>query len=486
MLLSWEPAHFRAALMYRQQPEAHRTMADHVPTDPAPRKRDDRGRGHSVAGYLKAIVNNSATPGVVLIICTALALAAANSGLADHYRSLFHTKLGIGIGSMTLSMELHHWINDGLMAIFFFAIGLEIKRELLIGQLSSIKRSALPIIGALGGMVVPAAMYAALNYSGPGSRGWGIPMATDIAFALGVLSLLGDRVPSALKVFLLALAIVDDLGAVLVIAIFYTDTIAFTPLLAALGGLLLAVGLNASKVRAPAWYALVGVVVWFCMLRSGVHATIAGVLMGFAIPVKTLYDGPTWLASIEHAIARYRKVLAVHDPESNEELGERQEIVHRIESATEKAQSPLIRLEHGLAPWVAFFIMPVFAFTNAGVAISSDRIGETLASPIAWGVFLGLFLGKQIGVFLFCWLGVKLGVAALPQGTRWKQFYGVAILAGIGFTMSLFVTELSFKGSAELIDLSKIAVLAASLLAGIMGYVWLRALSRRRDEGWYR
>lgn len=454
--------------------EKNISMADQPKTD-----NHGDGQRRSIITESKELFNKPATPGIVLLLCTALALVAANSGLAHAYHQFFATPVTIGFGSFALAMPLHHWINDGLMAIFFFAIGLEIKRELLIGQLSSIKRSALPILGAIGGMVVPAAIYAALTSGGPGARGWGIPTATDIAFALGVMSLLGDRVPSALKVFLLALAIVDDLGAVLVIAIFYTDTISLLPLLIAIGGWCIAIGMNAGKVRGPIWYGVIGIIVWIGMLQSGVHATIAGVLMGFAIPVRTLYDGPTWLNALESSIARYRRILDTRIPDSHEELGIRQEIVHRIEVATERAQSPLIRLEHGLAPWVSYLIMPVFAFTNAGVEISGESFGHALSSNIAWGIFLGLFFGKQIGIFLFSWLGVKLGIAAMPGQTRWKQFYGVAILGGIGFTMSLFVTELSFKKSAELTGEAKISIIVASLFAGIAGYLWLTMLKRK-------
>lgn len=426
-----------------------------------------------------ALFGSPTAPGLLLIACTALALTAANSGLAAGYASFFHQEISIGAGRFLLAMPLHTWINDGLMAIFFFAIGLEIKRELLVGHLSSFKRSALPIVAALGGMVVPGLIYAAFNVGGPGLHGWAIPTATDIAFAVGVLALLGDRVPPPLKVFLLALAIVDDLGAVAVIATFYTESIAPGALAIAGVGLLVAVGMNTARVRTPAAYAVIGAVVWLAMLKSGVHATIAGVLMGFTIPVRTAYDGRGWLRSLEAAVDRYRTVLGMHTPDSREELGARQTIIHEIERSTEKAQSPLIRLEHTLGPWVTFLIMPIFAFTNAGVAISGGSISSAAGDPVAWGVLLGLFLGKQVGVFLFGWTAVRLRLAMLPAGTRWSQYYGVAIIAGIGFTMSLFVTELSFDGRHELAETAKLAILVASGLSGIAGYVWLRIASRR-------
>ncbi len=420
-----------------------------------------------------------AAPGVLLIACTLVALIAANSAAADAYADLLATRFSIGIGPWGLAKPLSLWINDGLMAIFFFAIGLEIKRELLVGQLSSVKRASLPILAAVGGMLVPAAIFASMNHGTHGAHGWAIPMATDIAFAVGVLSLLGNRIPPSLKVFLLALAIVDDLGAVLVIAIFYTETISLVPLAIAIGGWLVAIGLNAARFRAPGWYAVIGIVVWLGMLKSGVHATIAGVLMGFAIPVKRLYDGPRWLETLQGLTDRDRTLLTVHEPDSHEELGARQEVVHAVEEATERAQSPLVRLEHGLAPWIAFAIMPIFAVANAGVPISMATLGAAAADGITWGVFLGLFVGKQIGVFLFSWLAVRLNLGERPAGTSWRQLYGVAILAGIGFTMSLFVTELSFPGHAELADMAKMAILAASFLAGGVGYLWLRAVPER-------
>ncbi|HVZ41130.1 MAG TPA: Na+/H+ antiporter NhaA [Candidatus Kapabacteria bacterium] len=434
-----------------------------------------------VAGVerVKALLARPEMPGMVLIACTALALLAANTGIADWYHHLLELPGTMELGPLHASMSLHGWVNDGLMAIFFFAIGLEIKRELLIGHLSSFRRSALPILGAIGGMAVPAAIYAAFNAGGPGLYGWGIPMATDIAFAVGVLSLLGSRIPPALKVFLLALAIADDLGAVIVIAVFYSTSISLLPLLLAIAGWLVAIAMNARHVRAPLWYVVVGIPVWFCMYKSGVHATIAGVMMGLAIPVRTLYDGSQWLIAMEKALARYRGMLTGHHTAGHEELGTRQEAVHEIEKATEKGQSPLIRLEHALAPWVSYAIMPAFALANAGVTISRGSIGDLFANGIAPGVFVGLLLGKQAGVFLFCWLAVRTRVAEMPRGTTMPQFYGASMLAGIGFTMSIFVTELSFNGQEPFTSMAKLAILCASLLAGVLGYLWLRIALRR-------
>ncbi len=416
------------------------------------------------------------TGGIVLMIAAVLALIAANSPLAGLYHDLFHAPVTIGVGPWVLDRTLHFWINDGLMSIFFFAIGLEIKREVLVGQLSSLRRSALPLAGALGGMIVPALIFSLLNAGGTGSSGWGIPMATDIAFALGVLALLGRRVPGSIHVYLMALAVADDLGAVLVIAIFYSQQIVLTALAVAVAGLGAAFTLNALNVRHPLWYSLIGIVVWLAFLKSGVHPTIAGVLLGLTIPVRALYDGQRWLHRVESLLRRYRNLVADGELDEHGEIALRQSYVHRIESASEGALSPLTRLEHALRPWVAFVIMPVFAFANAGVAISPEAIGAAVASSVTWGAFLGLLVGKQAGVFLFSWGAVRLRLAQRPEGASWRQLYGAALLAGIGFTMSLFITELAFPGSGAEVDAAKVGILAASLAAGIVGYLWLRRL----------
>ena len=412
--------------------------------------------------------------GVVLIIATVIALVAANSPLADGYHHLLETPLSIGVGDHTLNHSLHFWINDGLMVIFFFMIGLEIKREALVGELASIRQAALPIAGALGGMIAPALIFTALNAGGAAGRGWGIPMATDIAFALGILSLLGDRVPIALKVFLAALAIADDLGAVLVIAIFYTGTIALAPLAIAGAGLLLALGFNRLGVRSPIPYSIVGVIIWVAFIQSGVHPTIAGVLLGFTIPVRQIYDSDRWLASVQEAIGRYRAAIGQAGLDDREEMSQRQAAVHDIENASEKALSPLVRLEHGLQPWVAFAIMPLFALANAGVPISGESLGSAFGSGITWGIVLGLFIGKQLGIFGFAWLAIRAGLAAKPTGTSWSALYGAAILGGIGFTMSLFVTELAYAPHPEFAADAKVGILVASIVAGAVGYLVLK------------
>ena len=446
-------------------------------------RTDNPTRRPGAAGAMARLMKLPAVPGLLLILCTLLALVAANTSLAGGYHHLLETDITLTVAGRGLSRPLHFWINDGLMAIFFFAVGLEIKREILIGQLSSLKRAALPVAGAIRGMIVPAAIYAAFNAGGPGSAGWAIPMATDIAFAIGILSLLGSRIPLPLKVFLTALAIVDDMGAVLVIALFYTASIAVGPLLVALGAYLVALLLNRLDLRSPVWYIILGVVVWGGLLLSGVHPTVAGVLMGFAIQVRRIYDGSTWLEQVERGVAGYRRLLHADIPYSDEELGARQEAVHAIEKATEKAQSPLIRLEHALGPWVNFAIMPIFAFANAGVTLDAEGLGAAAGSMVTWGTLVGLLIGKQIGVFSVSWLAVRLGMATLPERTRWKQLYGVSILAGIGFTMSLFIAGLSFGvEEGELLTDAKGAILAASALAGTIGYIVLGRMGAGREE----
>jgi len=415
---------------------------------------------------------------VLLFMATILALVAANSDFADAYHQFITTHVGLRIGEFALDKPIHFWVNDLLMAVFFFAVGLEIKREILVGELASIKKAALPILAAGGGMIVPALIYVYANQGTALLHGWAIPTATDIAFALGVMNLLGKRVPIALTVFLTALAIVDDMGAVVIIALFYTEAIQILPLAVAAAGVAGAVILNASGVRNPVWYALFAPLVWFGLLYAGVHPTIAGVLMGLTIPVRGVYDNETWLANVSGLLMRYREILVERDLEDREELSQRQDAVSAIERVTERAQSPLVRLENLWQPSVAFVIMPLFAFVNAGVAISPQALGAALESSVSIGVFLGLFVGKQIGVFVASWLCVKFNLAALPSNVSWWQIYGVSILAGIGFTMSLFVTELSFDAGSVATDQAKIGILAGSLVAGIMGYVTLRLKAR--------
>ena len=411
--------------------------------------------------------------GVVLIVCTVVALVLANSPWAGAYHHFWETKLGFSLGGRTLSYSLHHWLNDGLMAVFFFMVGLEIKREVLVGELASLKRAALPIAGAIGGMLVPAAIYAALNVGGPGSRGWGIPMATDIAFALGVLALLGPRTPVALKVFLAALAIADDIGAVLVIAVFYTEDISLLSLGAGLAGLVLLALANRLGLRRPAIYLIVGIVVWLAFLFSGVHATVAGVLLAMTIPARTRIDthdflvrGRALLDAFDRAGVEAPNILTNHG---------QQRAIHELEKSAEAAQAPLLRIEHGLQPWVAFGIVPLFALANAGVHLEGS-LAAAFRNPITLGVMLGLLFGKPIGITLVSWLAVKAGVAAMPDHCTWKALFAVSWLGGIGFTMSLFVTTLAFTDETAIAD-AKIGIFAASFAAALVGWMLIRRLA---------
>jgi NhaA family Na+:H+ antiporter len=411
--------------------------------------------------------------GVLLLGCTAVALVLANSPWSGAYRHLWESYATVGVGDFAIRETLQHWINDGLMAVFFLVVGLEIKREVLVGELASLRRAALPLAAALGGMVVPALFYLTLNAGGPGEAGWGIPMATDIAFALGVLALLGSRVPFALKVFLAALAIVDDIGAVLVIALFYTANVSLVALGWGAACLALLVGCNRAGLRHPAPYAIIGLALWLAFLESGVHATVAGVLLAFTIPARTRIDAQEFLTRSRGALDRF---AAAGVGEVNVLTSrEHQSLLHAVESVAEEAQAPLQRLEHRLHGVVSFGIMPLFALANAGVPLTGAA--TALSSPVALGIVLGLLLGKPIGVTLFAWLSVRSGFAERLSGVSWRALHGAGWLAGIGFTMSLFIAGLAFDDPRQLTT-AKIGILAASLCAGLMGWILLRNPSR--------
>ena len=412
----------------------------------------------------QTFIRLEAASGILLLIAAVVALVWANSPLAESYFRLWGTTVTAAVGGFAISKPLLLWINDGLMAIFFFVVGLEIKRELLVGELSDPRKAALSVAAAAGGMVVPAGIYALLNAGGAGASGWGIPMATDIAFALGVLALLGRRVPLTLKVFVTAIAIVDDLGAVLVIAIFYTAKLSLGALGLAAAFLAALVALNLSGVRRPLPYALLGIGMWVAFLKSGVHATLAGVLLALTIPAHRLIDAPGFLRRAGALLAEFAEDVKAGKSEPSED---QQAALRSLEVAAKDLETPLARLEHALHPWVAFLIMPVFALANAGVALG-EGIGATLTSPVTLGIILGLFLGKQLGIVAFSWLSTRLGVAALPEGLGWRQIWGVSLLCGIGFTMSLFIASLAFADPA-LLDSAKVGILAGSLVSGAVG-----------------
>lgn len=405
--------------------------------------------------------------GIILIICTIIALIWANSPFADSYHHLWHTYLTFDFGGYVLKHSLHHWINDGLMVIFFFVVGLEIKRELLVGELSSAKKAALPVAGALGGMILPALIYFYFNGGKEGAAGWGIPMATDIAFVVGIMALLGPKFPFSLKIFILALAIVDDIGAVLVIAIFYTAEISITALIIGAAIILLLIVFNRLGVRSLIVYTIMGIALWLAFLESGVHATVAGVLLAFTIPVSSRINTRKFTTETKQLLDEFEK-SGEHGENvlTNEK---RLTLVQSIEGNCEKILTPLQRFEHLLHPWVAFFIMPVFALANAGVTIGSG-FADALTNPISIGIILGLFLGKQFGIFGFSLLAIKLGLASKPEGVNYTKMYGAGILAGIGFTMSLFIANLAFP-TEELLNIAKVGVLTASLIAGIVGFI---------------
>jgi NhaA family Na+:H+ antiporter len=421
---------------------------------------------------LNKFVKTSAFSGILLMAVTLLALVMANSPLSNAYFSFFQRYFTIAFGSFELSKPLILWINDGLMAVFFFLVGLEIKRETQIGELSSFKTAALPAFAALGGMLVPALFYAIINLNSTGLHGWGIPMATDIAFALGVLVLLGKRVPLALKLFLTALAIIDDIGAVVVIALFYTSQISINALVIAVLLFAILLALNAMKIYRVPIYLVIGTLLWVAMLKSGVHATVAGILLAVAIPGRSKRTVDECVSSNEAVLGRLkdnRDVDDVLDPKRDKKLIA---AIYTIGDNCTHAVSPLLRIENSLHSWVAYFIIPLFAFANAGIIFNNSLLAE-IGSPISVGIFAGLVLGKPVGITLFTFLATRLKIAQLPLDVRWKHIIGVGLLGGIGFTMSIFIGNLAFATDPYNIEIAKLGILISSLVAGIVGYLIL-------------
>lgn len=424
---------------------------------------------------IERYLHNETTGGILLLASALLAVIWANSPFADSYIHLWENEVSLKIGNYTIGNTLHHWINDGLMAMFFFVVGLELKREIMAGELSDLRKAMLPMSSAIGGMLVPAVIYLLFNSSGTESTGWGIPMATDIAFAMGIMSLLGKRVPLTLKVFLTALAITDDLGAVLVIAFFYTSDISLLSLGAGVLFMALLIGANYLGVRNTLFYGLVGIGgVWLAFLLSGVHATIAGVLAAIAIPARTKINEPQFIDNLEENIRKFHEI-----PPNDVTLLEpaQYKVIESIHRLTKAAATPLQTLESQLHPWVSFVVMPLFALANAGVVLHGDKISEMLSNTITLGVLAGLTVGKFVGVVGFCWLATKVGIATLPADINWRQIAGVGFLAGIGFTMSLFVTTLAFT-DAEFVDSAKLGIFTASTISGVVGYLLLKWSSK--------
>ena len=385
---------------------------------------------------IKDFIKKDSSSGLVLIFVTFLALVLQNSGFSSAYTSFLHTPVEVRFGALHIAKPLLLWVNDGLMAIFFFVVGLEVKREVINGHLSSLSQVTLPAIAAIGGMIIPAFIFISFNKGAEfAMNGWAIPTATDIAFALGVLSLLGSRVPVSLKVFLMALAIIDDLGAIVIIALFYTSELSAFSISIAGCSLLVLFIMNRLKVARQAAYILVGIVLWVSVLKSGVHATLAGVALAFMIPLN-----------------------------SKDENG--------------KDFSMAYQMEHSLHYWVAFFILPLFAFVNAGVDLRGISL-EEMKGSVPMGIMMGLFVGKQVGVFGFSYIAIKLGIASLPKGASWKTLYGVAVLTGIGFTMSLFVDSLAYNDTEMFHFADKLAILLGSILSGVVGYIILRVTTKK-------
>jgi Na+:H+ antiporter, NhaA family len=419
----------------------------------------------------QAFADKASSGGILLIAATVVALVWANSPWGETYSELWQTKLTIGLEGFSLTKDLTHWINDGLMALFFLVVGLEIKREILVGELSSPRQAALPIAAALGGAVVPAAIYLAINAGTEGTSGWGIPMATDIAFALGVLALLGERAPIGLKVFLTALAIVDDIVAVSVIALFYTSEISWAALAVGAAFLMALVGANLAGVGKPLVYGVLGIGLWLAFLKSGV-------LLAMTVPASSFIDTGEFLKRSRGLLDRFERAGERGDHVLSNE--ERQAVLHALNDATEKLEPPLQEMEHALHPWVVFLIMPLFALVNAGVPLG-EGLTEALISPVALGIVAGLVLGKQLGVTLLAWLSVRAGISELPEGLTWRHVYGAGWLAGIGFTMSLFISDLAFSGGS-LLETAKLGILVASLIAGLVGWTILRGAGAPRTD----
>ena len=417
------------------------------------------------------------TSGIVLLISVVIAIVWANSPFHDFYEHLWHINFSVGFDKFLLSHPLHIWINDGLMAIFFFVIGLELKREFMEGELSSLQKASLPMTAALGGMLVPAVIYFFINKGTPAAHGWGIPMATDIAFALALLSMASKHIPVSIKIFLSALAVADDLGAVLVIAFFYTEQINFVPLAIGAGFLLLLMLGNRMGIRSALFYLLLGIGAWIGFLLSGVHATIAGVLVAFTIPAVTRIDEQIYSSNLRKLSYDFEADI----PQRGSLITPLQnKTIQKVKTLSMAAETPLQTIEHALHPWVAFVIMPLFALANAGIVITSDFF-SSIINPVSIGVAAGLIIGKFTGILLFCWIMVRFRISTLPEGANWKHIAGVALLAGIGFTMSLFISGLAFKSQA-FIDQAKYGILIASIIAGILGTIVLRRIGQSKIE----
>ncbi len=423
----------------------------------------------------QAFIHTQALSAAVLLLAALAAIVWANSPWKESYFDLWETIIAVDVEVFSVVKDLRHWVNEGLMVFFFFVVALEIKRELVHGELFDPRRAALPVAAALGGMALPAAIYLALNAGGEGQRGWGIPMATDVAFALGVLALLGRRIPTEVRIFLLALAIVDDIGAIVVIALFYSESLSLQAL--GIAALLLAimVAMNRGGVYSMNLYFVMGALLWVAVLKSGIHATITGVVLGALAPASPYFSKEAFADSSDRLVARFQAAVA----EGNEELSDT--ILGQIEELALGTESPLERLMRLLQPWTSYIAVPLFALANAGVALSGDALGNAASSTVTLGIIVGLLAGKLLGILGFSWMAVRLRICSLPSGMTWGQMIGVGLLAGIGFTVSLFITGLAFTDT-QLVSDAKIGILLASVLAGVAGYALLRIGATGRGE----
>ena len=433
-----------------------------VSTPPPGSWRPARKFALRVVGPIERFVHVEASSGIVLVVAAIIAMAWANSPFGESYDELWHTPFTIGLGEWVFERSLHFWINDFLMAVFFFVVGLEIKRELVEGALSDLKRAALPVAAALGGMILPATIFLAFNWGGPGVRGWGVPMATDIAFAVGVLTLLGSRVPAGLRILLLAVAIIDDIGAILVIAFFYSSGIQPEAFVIVGTGFLGILTLNWIGIRPGLLWTIPPLILWAGIYQLGVHPTIAGVIVGLMTPVRSWFGRDRFLEVARAALDDFQH-RANSDDYGDDDLVEP---LNMLAQARREALSPAKRLENVLHPWVAFLIMPVFALANAGVNLAGINFGDVGAVAVLSGVVIGLFAGKTLGIFGFSWLAVRVGLGILPQGVTWRGLVVVGATGGIGFTMAIFIAELAYSG-AQLLVVAKLGVIIATILAGV-------------------
>ena len=441
-----------------------------VMKDPKFLRRPMFRRGESLGELLLKPVytfaSRQVSGGLLILIMTAIALVWANSPVGRIYEGLLQTNFTVGLRDLALEKSLHFWINEGLMTIFFFVVGLEIKREILIGELASWKKAALPVVGAVGGMVVPAIIYYIFNPAGIAARGWAIPAATDIAFAIGVLTVVGHRVPRSLTVFVAALAIADDLGAVLVIAFFYSAEISVFHLQIAAILLLVLVVINLLGYRSPLPYIVVGCILWVQTYQSGIQPTVAGILIALTVPARSRIDTDAFVQLAGKLLEQFR--CAGDCGYSVYTNADHQNAIRRIERLCVAVEPPLMRIERLLSPWVVFGVVPVFALSNAGVQVQMESLSHDFLSHPSMGIFLGLVVGKQLGIFAMCWLAVRAGIVELPPGASWVQLYGCAILCGIGFTMSIFIADLAFAGT-EFLNPAKLSILIASVASIVLG-----------------